>query len=105
MPHPRSDRALIARIGAAHGIKVEVRVKAYTAEPGGIAAYGPLDAPDGRTFEVAALRAAAGPASDMLVVRFKGVADRSAGPDTSTASPAQAGRSRNRRRTPARSTR
>jgi 16S rRNA processing protein RimM len=72
------DRVLIARIGAAHGIKGEVRVKAYTAEPGSIAAYGALQAPDGRIFEVAALRPAAGPASDMLVVKFKGVADRNA---------------------------
>jgi 16S rRNA processing protein RimM len=78
MAFPRSDRVLIARIGAAHGIKGEVRVKAYTADPGDIAAYGPLEAPDGKTFEVASLRPAAGPASDMLVVKFKGVADRNA---------------------------
>ncbi len=75
---PRSDRVLIARIGAAHGIKGEVRVKAFTADPRGIGAYGPLATADGRTFEVASLRAAAGPASDMLVVRFKGIADRNA---------------------------
>ena len=74
----RADRVLIARIGAAHGIKGEVRVKAYTADPGGIAAYGPLETPDGRAFEVASLRPAAGPASDMLVVKFKGVSDRNA---------------------------
>ena len=79
MPNtPRSDGVLIARIGAAHGIKGEVRVKAYTADPAGIGAYGPLEAPDGRVFEVASLRPAAGPAADMLVVRFKGVADRNA---------------------------
>lgn len=75
---PRSDRVLIARIGAAHGIKGEVRVKAYTADPKGIGAYGPLTAEDGRTFEVASLRPAAGPAGDMLVVKFKGVSDRNA---------------------------
>jgi 16S rRNA processing protein RimM len=72
------DRVLIARIGAAHGIKGEVRVKAYTADPQSIGAYGPLEAPDGRTFEVASLRPTAGPASDMLVVRFKRVPDRNA---------------------------
>ncbi len=75
---PRSDRVLIARIGAAHGIRGEVRVKAYTADPAGIGAYGPLEADDGRLFEVASLRRAAGPAADMLVVKFKGVADRNA---------------------------
>jgi 16S rRNA processing protein RimM len=78
MAFPRSDRVLIARIGAAHGIKGEVRVKAYTAEPMGIGAYGPLEAPDSKTFEVASLRPAAGPASDMLVVKFKGISDRNA---------------------------
>jgi 16S rRNA processing protein RimM len=75
---PRSDRVLIARIGAAHGIRGEVRVKAFTADPRGIGAYGPLEAPDGRTFEVDSLRPAAGPSGDMLVVKFKGVADRNA---------------------------
>jgi 16S rRNA processing protein RimM len=78
MASPRSDRVLIARIGAAHGIRGEVRVKAYTADPQGIGAYGPLAASDGRSFEVASLRPASGPASDMLVVKFKGVADRNA---------------------------
>ena len=77
-PHPRSDRVLIARSGAAHGIKGEVRVKAFTGDPAAIGDYGALEAPDGRTFEIAALRPAAGPASDMLVVRFKGVGDRNA---------------------------
>jgi 16S rRNA processing protein RimM len=78
MVPPRSDRVVIARIGAAHGIKGEVRVKAYTADPAGIGAYGPLTAEDGRSFEVASLRPAAGTAPDMLVVRFKGIADRNA---------------------------
>lgn len=76
MPNAISERVLVARIGAAHGIKGEVRVKAFTADPADIAAYGPLEAADGRRFEVARLRPAAGPATDMLVVRFKGVDDR-----------------------------
>jgi 16S rRNA processing protein RimM len=78
MPSPRSDRVLVARIGAAHGIKGEVRVKAFTADPAAIGSYGPLEASDGRRFEVVSLRPAAGPAADMLIVRFKGVADRNA---------------------------
>lgn len=69
---------LLARIGAAHGVKGEVRVKAFTAVAADIAAYGPLEAADGRRFEVAALRPAAGTQADMLVVRFKEVADRTA---------------------------
>jgi len=70
------ERVVVARIGAAHGIKGEVRVKAYTGNPRDIAAYGSLEAADGRRFEVAGLRPAAGPAPDMLVVRFKGIDDR-----------------------------
>jgi 16S rRNA processing protein RimM len=67
---------VIARIGAAHGIAGEVRVKAFTAVPADIAAYGPLAAANGRVFEVEALRPAAGTSPDMLVIRFKGVRDR-----------------------------
>ena len=76
VPQTPPDRVLVARIGAAHGIRGEVRVKAFTADPADIAAYGPLEAPDGRRFEVAGLRPAAGTPGDMLVVRLKGVTDR-----------------------------
>jgi 16S rRNA processing protein RimM len=78
VPDIAPDRVLVARIGAAHGIRGEVRVKAFTADPADIAAYGPLEAADGRRFEVAGFRQAAGPAQDMLVVRFKGTGDRNA---------------------------
>ena len=78
MPESPTERVLVARIGAAHGIKGEVRVKAFTADPASIGAYGPLVAADGRRFEVAGLRPASGPVTDMLVVRFKGIADRNA---------------------------
>lgn len=69
---------LVARIGAAHGIKGEVRIKAFTADPAALAGYGPLQAPDGRRFEIETLRPAAGTSPDMLVVRLKGVRDRNA---------------------------
>ncbi len=70
---------LVAQIGAAHGIKGEVRLKSFTAEPLSVAGYGALTAADGRTFELLSARPAAGSSSrDMLVVRFKGVADRTA---------------------------
>ena len=76
MAEAAAERVVIARIGAAHGIKGEVRVKAFTGEPADIASYGLLEAADGRRFEVEALRPAAGGSPDMLVVRFKGIADR-----------------------------
>jgi 16S rRNA processing protein RimM len=63
----------MAVIGAAHGIKGEVRVKTFTGDPLALGDYGPLYAKDGRAFEVLDIR----PAKDVVVVRFKGIADRS----------------------------
>jgi 16S rRNA processing protein RimM len=63
---------LLAVIGAAHGIKGEVRVKTFTGDPLALAGYGPLHAKDGRTFLVTAIR----PANTVVVVRFQGVNDR-----------------------------
>ncbi len=65
----------MARIGAAHGIKGEVRVKSFTEAPLTLAAYSPLEAADGRRFVIKAARPA-GASPDMLVVRFEGVDDR-----------------------------
>jgi 16S rRNA processing protein RimM len=74
-----NDMILVAQFGAAHGIKGEVRLKTYTQDPMAVADYGPLVAPDGRRFEIEAMRPAAGSSSpDMLVVRIKGVRDRNA---------------------------
>jgi 16S rRNA processing protein RimM len=67
-------RVLIAQIGAAHGVRGEVRLKPFTEDPLSVARYGALEAEDGRRFEIEAAR----PAKDMLVVRLKGVCDRSA---------------------------
>ncbi|HEY6632867.1 MAG TPA: ribosome maturation factor RimM [Rhizobiaceae bacterium] len=64
----------MAVIGAAHGIKGELRVKTFTGDPMALADYGPLYAKDGRAFEIEAIR----PAGDVVVVRFKGLGDRTA---------------------------
>ena len=68
---------LVARIGAAHGLKGEVRVKSLTADPLALTGYGELAAADGRRFAIEAARPVGG-SPDMLVVRFAGVGDRSA---------------------------
>ena len=65
-------RVLVGRIGAAHGVRGEVRVRSFTDDPMALGAYGPLATGDGRTLTVAAAR----PAKGMLVVRFAEVADR-----------------------------
>jgi 16S rRNA processing protein RimM len=69
------DPVLIAEIGAAHGIRGEVRVKAHTADPDAIGDYGPLYAADGRAFTIERGRPLK---DDMLVVKFAGIADRNA---------------------------
>lgn len=65
---------LMAVIGAAHGIKGELRVKPYTADPLALGDYGPLYDKNGRAFEIKDIR----PANTVVVVRFKQVADRNA---------------------------
>lgn len=65
---------LMAVVGAAHGIKGEVRVKSFTGDPQALGDYGPLRSADGRVFEILSLR----PQKEVVVVRFKGVADRNA---------------------------
>jgi 16S rRNA processing protein RimM len=67
-------RVCIAQIGAAHGVRGEVRLKAFTQDPLGVTRYGPLETEDGRRVEIEAAR----PAKDVLVARLKGVADRTA---------------------------
>lgn len=65
---------LMATIGAAQGLRGEVRVKTYTTEPMTFGDYGNLHSLDGRVFEVLELREA----KNVLVVRFRGVNDRNA---------------------------
>jgi 16S rRNA processing protein RimM len=55
-------------------VRGEVRLRSFTAEPGAIADYGPLEAEDGRVFAIESLR----PAKDHFVARLSGIADRSA---------------------------
>lgn len=70
-----AERICVAQIGAAHGIRGEVRLRSFTEDPAAVTSYGPLESEDGtRTFEIEALR----PAKDHFVARLAGVADRSA---------------------------
>jgi len=70
-----TERVRVARIGAAHGVRGEVRLWPFTQDPTAVADYGPLETEDGaRRFEIETLRAA----KDHLVVRLKGIGDRNA---------------------------
>src|ERR1044072_7626824 len=69
------SRVCIAQIGAAHGVRGEVRLKPFTEDPPAVNRYGALENEGGkRRFEIEAVR----PAKDMLVARLKGVTDRNA---------------------------
>ncbi|SEP48890.1 16S rRNA processing protein RimM [Methylobacterium sp. ap11] len=66
---------LLGECGRAHGLRGEVRLKSYTADPAAIGSYGPLTGADGRRVEILSLRPAAG-AHDILIARIAGVAGR-----------------------------
>jgi 16S rRNA processing protein RimM len=70
-----ANRICVARIGAAHGVRGEVKLWSFTEEPAAVANYGPLETQDGtRCFEIETLRAA----KDHFVARIAGVNDRDA---------------------------
>ncbi len=70
-----TDRICVAQIGAAHGIRGEVRLRSFTQDPSAVASYGPLESEDGtRRFKIEALR----PAKDHFVARLTGVDNREA---------------------------
>ncbi len=64
MPH----LVLLGRFGRAHGVRGEVRLQSFTADPLAIASYGPLsDASGTRAFTLASVR----PAGEMLIARVR----------------------------------
>ena len=77
-PLPATDPSLVqmGEFGRAHGLNGEIRLKSYTGIPQAIASYGPLLGADGRRIELTDVRQAGGASPDLLVVRVKGVADR-----------------------------
>jgi 16S rRNA processing protein RimM len=69
------ERICIARIGAAHGVRGEVKLWSFTEDPAAVKAYGPLESEDGKQrFEIENMR----PAKDHFVARIAGVSDRDA---------------------------
>jgi 16S rRNA processing protein RimM len=66
---------VLGHIGAAHGIRGEVVLQSYTAEPADITSYGPLSDETGRrTFVVESVRSS----GKGLIARIAGVTDRDA---------------------------
>ena len=70
-----NDRVCLGVIVGAQGIKGEVRIKPFTAEPEDVGAYGPLyDEPGTNSFRLAVR----GMAKGAVVAKIKGVEDRNA---------------------------
>jgi len=72
MTMPPSEQILLGQFGAAHGIRGEVKVNAYTEDPLGVAGYGPLTLDDGRVVEISGLRQQ----GEAVIARVKGISDR-----------------------------
>ena len=69
------SRILMGTIGAAHGIKGEVRITSHTQDPEAIAEYGPLETDrPGLTITIESARLQ----KNVLIARIKGVHDRNA---------------------------
>lgn len=69
-----AERVLLGQIVGVHGIRGEVVIKTFTAEPESIADYGPLTDPTGRTHVVEHVRVTA----KGVVARLAGLTDRTA---------------------------
>jgi 16S rRNA processing protein RimM len=70
-----TGRICVAQIGAAHGIRGEVRLRSFTQDPFAVTSYGPLESEDGaRRFEIEAMR----PAKGHFVARLAGIDGREA---------------------------
>lgn len=71
-----SRRVLLGRIAGAHGVRGEVRIRSFTAQPASIVTYGPLaDKPGTREFKLVLRGTVRG---DELIARIEGVDDRNA---------------------------
>ncbi len=66
------QKVLMARIGAAHGIRGEVRVKPFGDDPLSFTDYGVLTTRDGKSFEVDKARVQ----KTVVITKFKEIRDR-----------------------------
>jgi 16S rRNA processing protein RimM len=70
-----TDRVCVGAISGAFGVRGEVRLKSFCAEPADIAAYGPLSTEDGaRSFEITLTR----PVKSGFAARLSGVPTKEA---------------------------
>ena len=68
----KSDLISVGVITGAHGIRGEVKLKSFTADPKALASYGPLVSATGEIFEITKLK----PATTDFIATLKNVTDR-----------------------------
>ena len=61
-------RICLGQIGAPHGLRGEVRLRSFTANPDAITGYGPIETEDGHVVKIESLRRA----KDHFVARLAG---------------------------------
>jgi len=69
-----ADLILVGVITAAHGIRGEVKLRSFTADPEALPSYNPLQTAGGKALEVSRMRAQ----KDGFIASLKGVNDRNA---------------------------
>ncbi|MBT3305410.1 MAG: 16S rRNA processing protein RimM [Alphaproteobacteria bacterium] len=75
MATSNEDRVCVGAVAGVRGLKGEVRIKSFTADPDDVAAYGPVTTEDAsQTFKVKVV----GHAKGLLIARLSGVSDRTA---------------------------
>ena len=72
---PDKSLLLVGVFGAAHGVRGEIRLKSFTADPLTIGHYGALKSKRGESYKLLSLRPVK---DDICVARVEGIADRSA---------------------------
>jgi 16S rRNA processing protein RimM len=75
MSHRRRARVVLGTIVGAHGVRGQLRIRPFTAEPQAIAAYGPVETEDGRMLELSDIRPAP---KGLVLARAAGIGDRDA---------------------------
>lgn len=68
-------RVLLGEVGAAHGLRGEVTIRSFTAEPTDIVSYGPLESFSGAALPALSVVRAT---PKGLICRFQGITDRTA---------------------------
>jgi 16S rRNA processing protein RimM len=71
----RDTDVLIGIFGAPHGVRGDLRLKSFTADPQSVGDYGPVRATDGTVYRLNVLRPLK---DDLVIVRVDGIADRDA---------------------------